>query len=455
MDGTSNLNQLDQSKAEYRQLHTQESEWIKNNAVTYAAMQCNKDNCISEEEAENQLTKQAFNRVQYGTEGWDKEANEFLRLGQGHLLPTDENNPEVGPLMSFYATPEQRANANLYVEEYKKNIEAYKQAGIKQPTLEQILNDAREHGEYSEQMAENLIKGSLLISGLVLAPVAAGTPVAAEVAAFARNPVTYCLGNPAGCAMVAEEVAYTASGAVSVNSVVPDVPTSSVTRLMDDVVDTAKAAVPMAKVVDDVPVSAVEKMPRKFDTDEFEGLYQKAPEAKKEIDQLADEIASDIGGVVAKAPIKSQERAVEKIVDDYDGDPSRIKDLARNTIISPSEKMDDVVFKLQEQGANVKKIDGVSDPLGYSGINATIETKSGLIAEIQVNTPKMIYAKEPEPVARAFLGDDIYNAIAKETGLPGGEGHHMYEAWRTISDKNSEEAKAIAAESKRYYEKFR
>jgi hypothetical protein len=73
------FNQLDQSKVEYRQVHTQEREWIENHAAQFASIQCNKGDCISQEEAENRLTQQAFNRVQYGTEGWDAEANEFLR----------------------------------------------------------------------------------------------------------------------------------------------------------------------------------------------------------------------------------------------------------------------------------------------------------------------------------------------------------------------------------------
>jgi hypothetical protein len=192
---------------------------------------CKRNACITHEEAEKRLLTQAFNRVQFGSEGWDSLANEFLRLGQGVILPPDETFSEIGPLTSFYATPEQRANANIYVEEYRKQIGAYRKAGIIQPSLEQILQDAKKHGEYSEQMAENLVRGSLLIGGLVLAPVAAGSPIAAEVVVFSKNPVGYCLANPVGCAVTVEEAAYTVSGAVSVNSVVPDIPTSGLSNL--------------------------------------------------------------------------------------------------------------------------------------------------------------------------------------------------------------------------------
>ncbi|WP_170946732.1 hypothetical protein [Shewanella algae] len=42
---------------------------------------------------------------------------------------------------------------------------------------------------------------------------------------------------------------------------------------------------------------------------------------------MADEIADMFGGQVAKAPIKSQERAIQKIMNHYGGDASkRIQD---------------------------------------------------------------------------------------------------------------------------------
>ncbi|MCK5871066.1 MAG: hypothetical protein KAG45_10650, partial [Methyloprofundus sp.] len=134
----------------------------------------------------------------------------------------------------------------------------------------------------------------------------------------------------------------------------------------------------------------------------FDDIYAKAPDAKREIDGLADEIADSVNGKVAKAPIKSKDRAVEKIVNDYEGDPSKIKDLARNTIITSDKDLDSVVAQLREKGANVKIIDGKSDPLGYSGVNTTVKTNKGLTGEIQVNTPEMIYAKEPESMARVL-----------------------------------------------------
>jgi len=228
---STNFNSLDHEQGDFRQLHSLEIEWIKRNANRFAAYLCKRSECISQEEAEKRLLTQAFNRVQFGNEGWDALANSFLRQGVNGILPQDPNHPMVGPLTSFYATPEQRANANIYVDEYRKQVAAYQSAGISQPSLEQIIQDAKKHGEYSEKMAENLIKGSLIIGGLVLTPVAAGTPIATELVAFSKNPLGYCMANPAGCTVVAEEAAYTVGGAVSANSLVPEVSISGLSKL--------------------------------------------------------------------------------------------------------------------------------------------------------------------------------------------------------------------------------
>lgn len=190
------------------------------------------------------------------------------------------------------------------------------------------------------------------------------------------------------------------------------------------------------------------------DAEAFDAIYRKAPAAKVEIDGLADGIAADVGGTVAKTPIKPRERAIEKIVSEYDGDVTRIRDLARNSIIVPEERINEAVARLRSQGASVKVIDGATHPLGYSGINTIVTTQSGLRAEIQVNTPEMIYAKESEGVARQQLGNDVYDEIAARTGVPGGKGHDLYEQWRML-DPESAAAKDLAEQSKAYYETIR
>jgi hypothetical protein len=186
----------------------------------------------------------------------------------------------------------------------------------------------------------------------------------------------------------------------------------------------------------------------------FEEQYAKAPAAKEEIDGVADDVARGADGRVAKAPIKSPARALEKINNDYGGDPTQIKDLARNTIVVRSDKIDSVANEFAARGATVKRIDADPNPMGYSGVNATMPTESGLTGEIQVNSPEMIYAKEPEPVARSILGDADYDAIASKTGVPGGQRHALYEQYRQLPP-DSPEAGKLAEQSRAYYDAVR
>ncbi len=87
-------------------------------------------------------------------------------------------------------------------------------------------------------------------------------------------------------------------------------------------------------------------------------------------------------------------------------------------------------------------------------MNATVTTKAGIPAEIQVNSPEMIFAKEPGTVARQFLGDQRYDEIAARSGVPGGLGHELYEQWRVL-DPNTPAAQSIAAQSRGYYNQVR
>jgi len=297
----------------------------------------------------------------------------------------------------------------------------------------------------------NLLAGGVLVA-LLAAPAAptvmtamvqSGRIAATELAAFISNPLTYCKINPALCLTVVEEVGYTAAGATAATSLIPDVPVSGIKNTIDDVVES------ITRRGESTFRISLEEI------NSLKSLYSKAPEAKVELDSIADDIAKNLGGTVAKAPVKSQERAIEKVINDYDGDASKIKDLARNTIIVDSNKIDNVVSQLNNLGANVKKIDESSDPLGYSGVNSSLKTKVGVNGEIQVNTPEMIYAKEPEGIARQLLGNDRYDSIASKTKVEGGLGHKYYEEWRVIKNKDSNEAKAIANKSRAYYESVR
>ncbi|MEG1993375.1 MAG: hypothetical protein RRX93_06810 [Bacteroidales bacterium] len=91
--------------------------------------------------------------------------------------------------------------------------------------------------------------------------------------------------------------------------------------------------------------------------------------------------------------------------------------------------------------------------MGYSGNIVNVKTKNGIIAEIQVNTDKMIYAKEKPSIAKSIIGEKRWAEIQKEVKVDGGLGHKLYEEWRVLHPK-SIEAKSIAEKMRNYYSNF-
>jgi filamentous hemagglutinin len=197
-----------------RQLHPSEKQWIKDNAKRFAQQQG-----ISEQEAEQRLAQQAFRQVQFGAEGAeDAQARAFL--GQAHgMLTADPGCPSCGPGYMFYATPEQRANAGMYAGTLPQTAEFYQSNKLTQPTLEQIVTAATTDSAQRNRIAQQTVLAAVAAGTLALAPSLSG--VATEAAAFARNPVGYCLGNPAACTVAAETAAYTAAGVPQPGSGLP------------------------------------------------------------------------------------------------------------------------------------------------------------------------------------------------------------------------------------------
>jgi type VI secretion system secreted protein VgrG len=194
-------------------------------------------------------------------------------------------------------------------------------------------------------------------------------------------------------------------------------------------------------------------------------MYAAAHDTKKVIDATADQVKAQIPGArVAKAPLKDPDKIVDKAQREYqtkerpDGDVRKLKDIARNTIVTPPGKELDAMEKVLALHPNLKRdevkiIKGEENVLGYSGLNMSLPTATGP-GEIQINSPHMIYAKEKEKDARAILGDELYESVASKPGMPeGGKGHLFYEDFRTSKDPVRQAA--IAEESKAYYNEVR
>lgn len=182
-------------------------------------------------------------------------------------------------------------------------------------------------------------------------------------------------------------------------------------------------------------------------------IYSKAPQAKKEIDSIGQDIAAKVGGFYIDGGIKNKSRSKEKIEKEYDGDASKLKDVVRGTVAVDQKDLQKTKELLKPHSTELKQHNGNSSSLGYSGINSHIKTDAGLKGEIQVNTPEMIYAKEKPEIAKKMLGISLYNKISKKIGKAG-KGHEYFEKWRSLDDDSSEK-KAIEKSCKKYYSKIR
>lgn len=111
-------------------------------------------------------------------------------------------------------------------------------------------------------------------------------------------------------------------------------------------------------------------------------MLQDAELAKIEIDVIADNLAQKFGGRVAKAPLKTKESSMRKIMNEYGGRASDMKDLARNTIIVPRSEIEQVAAELDKICIRVKRVVPDETGMGYSGINATYKSANGMLAEI-------------------------------------------------------------------------
>lgn len=176
-----------------------------------------------------------------------------------------------------------------------------------------------------------------------------------------------------------------------------------------------------------------------------------------DIQTTAVKIANKYGAVVTPINLKSEASIIRKIKSERENDsffaPVDLKDTVRTTIIAPNDKIGEIITELKSLG-NFVRYKAQNTELGYTGNIINIETSQGLVAEIQVNTAKMIYAKEIESVAKAVIGERLWNEINRKTGINGGEGHVFYEKWRVIADKSSKKAIEIKKKSIAYYKNF-
>lgn len=176
-----------------------------------------------------------------------------------------------------------------------------------------------------------------------------------------------------------------------------------------------------------------------------------------EVQKLAEEIANRFGATCTPINFKGAESISRKVLFERGEHPTltpdSLKDTVRTTIVVPRNSIPGVISMLEKSDLFLRHKTQITS-LGYTGHIVNIRTKNGTVGEIQVNTPKMIYAKEKPAEARRILGEDLWNKIREETRMEGGLGHKFYEAYRVL-DPESAEAKQILRQSYEYYKHFK
>lgn len=130
-----------------------------------------------------------------------------------------------------------------------------------------------------------------------------------------------------------------------------------------------------------------------------------------------DSLGEYEGPMVVFGPLKSIERATEKVVNKYGGEWNRLSDVVRASVVAPPSQLKSITTQLateaEERGWTVvgteSKIDRPT-PVGYRDFSFDIRSPAGLIAELQVVSPAMWRAKNTQ-------------------------GHKYYEEWRSFSEK--------------------
>lgn len=195
---------------------------------------------------------------------------------------------------------------------------------------------------------------------------------------------------------------------------------------------------------------------RKYD-ERLSTLMNQAKEIGPDIQKQAEQIANKYGAKCTPINYKTEASIRRKTKNDIE-ELNLTKDLVRTTIIVPDSDEADIVierileeFRQQPNFGRIKPQRAENDPLGYNGNIVNVIGSNGLMAEIQVNTESMIYAKEKD--AEQIIGSEAFERIKNETGLEAGKGHIYYEEWRVLPLDSPKRAE-IEKDSKEYYSHF-
>ncbi|MCQ2965812.1 MAG: hypothetical protein MJ250_03625 [Alphaproteobacteria bacterium] len=115
--------------------------------------------------------------------------------------------------------------------------------------------------------------------------------------------------------------------------------------------------------------------------------YKMAEQAKPELDALGSFIQKELGVEFVEAPLKGRARAEEKLASKYQGDPSKLQDLARGRILCDTlEQIDAVRGILAKKAETIRHVDRMDQPnsRGYRDVKYILAAENGTPVELQI-----------------------------------------------------------------------
>jgi len=166
----------------------------------------------------------------------------------------------------------------------------------------------------------------------------------------------------------------------------------------------------------------------------FADIYEEARESVPKVQKLGDEILADLkashpgvfnGVEFNNGPLKTLERASDKINGDYNGDYTQICDLARGRILVDTVEQIEILRNYLQDNAEKLGIQEYKDRFakpsdtGFRDINMKMRLDNGHVIEFRVEHRAMMKAAEAT--------HDPYEEVQKIERLAKEEGRHMTE----------------------------
>lgn len=141
----------------------------------------------------------------------------------------------------------------------------------------------------------------------------------------------------------------------------------------------------------------LQRLPDDLARTKMTAQYEAASEALPDFNATLRSIASETGAEPQiRDDLKAPARAVEKAIADYNGDPARVTDLLRGSLVArDAAHVAQVADAVRHHFDVISEKDRFSRPVdGYRDLMLKVRAVNGHVSEVQVHLPEMLKAKK-------------------------------------------------------------